>query len=631
MTEKELTKKELKKLKKKNKKKGPIRTEAIIPIVALILIVVLFNIFFLDALIKKGMESIGTRVYGAQVDVSDFKSSFLDLSVKVGKIEFTNKEKPELNLFEIGSIEFKGLWDAALRAKLVIENVEVKDILLMSKRKSPGKVLPPGDPNSAQKQLREKVLNKFQDAYEGNILGEIAGILGGKGISKVKDSLLKGLKSEKLYAEVSKQFDKRKDELEKAKNNLPSDKDLKSFEKRFNDIDWGGIGDLRKAPKVLKEISELEKDVSKAVKSVDTAKRKVDESVKYFEGAKKQADNSIDEDVNSVSKRMKIPQLDSKSITGTLFGKEIYGKLDQVAEYQKIAKDYMPPKRKKEEPKYAKPPRQAGRNYQFGTPRSYPSYWIKKVAINSKNNQGSIAGAIKNISADQNLAGAPTTAKINGDFPGVDVRGVKADLVFDHRQEVPRDSMQASVDSYPVTNKLLTKSNDVTLSIAKASLASTMSAKFNGEIFDIKILNKFNNSELNYDSPSNELKRLLAAVSKKANLVTLEILAKGALKDLKLEAKSNLANLIQSAVAGVVKERIKEEEQKIRQAVEGKIADERKKVEAQLAQVKNQYEGELKKTENELNKFKKDIDNKVKKEKKNAEKNLFKGIKGIKL
>ncbi len=602
-----------------------------VPLIIVLAIICLFNIFFLDSLIKKGMETLGTRVYGAQVDVSGFRSSFTDLSVKIGKIEFTNKEKPELNLFEIGSVEFKALWDAALRAKLVIENVEVKDILLMSKRKSRGKVLPPGDPNSAQKQLREKVLSKFESAYEGNILGEIAAILGGKGISKVKDSLLRGLKSEKLYAEISDQFEKRKKELEKAKNDLPSEKDLKSYEKRFNDIDWNGIGDLRKAPKVLKEISDLEKDVSKSIKSVETAKRKIDNSVKYFESAKKRADNSIDEDVNSVSKRMKIPKLDSKSITGTLFGKEIYGKLDQVAEYQKMAKDYMPPKKKKEAPEYVKPARKAGRNYQFGTPRSYPSYWIKNVAINSHNKQGSIQGGIKHISSNQTLAGNPTSAKIKGDFPGVNVRGVEGNLVFDHREEVPKDSMKASVASYPVVNKLLTKSSDVRLSIAKASLAAFMDAKFNGEVFDIKINNKFNNSELAYESPSKELETLLSAVSEKANKVTLDILAKGALSDLKLEAKSNLAKLIQDAVAGVVRARIKEEEKKIRQAVKAKIQEEKNKVDSQISQIKNQYESELKSRERQLEKFKKDIDQKVKKEKKNAESNLFKGLKGIKL
>ncbi|NJM09721.1 MAG: hypothetical protein HC883_02150 [Bdellovibrionaceae bacterium] len=63
------------------------------------------------------IEYVGTQVNGAEVNVGHLNTSFLRASLEIGGIEVTDKNKPERNLVEVGSIKFKMLWDALLRAK----------------------------------------------------------------------------------------------------------------------------------------------------------------------------------------------------------------------------------------------------------------------------------------------------------------------------------------------------------------------------------------------------------------------------------------------------------------------------------------------------------------------------------
>ncbi|RZA08901.1 MAG: TIGR03545 family protein, partial [Proteobacteria bacterium] len=166
----------------KKKKQGPFRTEAIIPSVIILALVYGYFYFFFDTHLRKGLELAATNIHGAEVNIGKIETSFWRASFSMRNLEVTNKEQPTHNLFEVGEIRTKLLWDALLRMKGVVEDASVLDIRAYTKRSHPGYVLPepkPGTENGLLAKAQAQVLKQTRAKLNNNFLGDIAEVLSG--------------------------------------------------------------------------------------------------------------------------------------------------------------------------------------------------------------------------------------------------------------------------------------------------------------------------------------------------------------------------------------------------------------------------------------------------------------------
>ena len=256
------------------------------------------NIFFLDSSIKKAIEFGATRANGAEVNVGSVAVGISDLSIKVKKIQFTNADEPMMNTFEIGNISFQALWDGILRAKVVINEAKLENIQFKTKRSSKGYVIPEED-KAKNSQMTKEVLEKTKKEFEGNILGAIAALISGSGVAKgarVEDNL----KSKQKYEELSKQIDSKSKEMDQAFKNLPDKKELSSLNSRLGKIRWKDIGNIAKAPGVLKEIDTLKKDIDRTKKKFDTANKLVNTNIKFINNGQKDIQNLVENNLSDL-------------------------------------------------------------------------------------------------------------------------------------------------------------------------------------------------------------------------------------------------------------------------------------------------------------------------------------------
>src|SRR5690606_6742332 len=125
--------------------------------------------FFFDTHVRKLSEYMLTQVHGAEVNIGDFNTSFLNASLKIEKIQITDKNRPERDLFRVGEIRFKALWDGLLRAKVVIDEASITNIQALVPRDRPGRVLPPPPPGEpgvlaqVEREIVEQTRSKLQD------------------------------------------------------------------------------------------------------------------------------------------------------------------------------------------------------------------------------------------------------------------------------------------------------------------------------------------------------------------------------------------------------------------------------------------------------------------------------------
>ena len=609
---------------KVKKKKGPIRTGAVIPFIVFTTLTIVFNIYFLDATIQKTMEFVGGKINGAEVNIGSVHSSFKKLTIDISKIQFTNKKIPTENLFSIEKIKFNLLWDAILRGKGVIELAEIKGILLGQQRKKTGVVYPVEiDKKTGNNKLTQETLEKVEKEFNGNVFGDIAGVMAGGSTGDITDEVKNSLESKKRFEALNLEIKTAKVQFDKDLKALPSGKELNQLKARFNNIRWKDLSNLIKAPKILQEADKLNKDINKALKSYDDVSKNTQSKINQLNNSYKEAESYISKDLNSISSRMNLPKLDQNSIARMLFGGEVLEKVKEAKKYQAMAQKYMP--EKKEKPVPVKKLRGKGRDYQFGKPNSYPLFWLKLAKINSENKQGKISGKIENVTNDQTATGKLTELQVKGDFPPLNIRGVYGSLVLDHRKS-PIAKLAGGVKSYLMENKTLSDSKDVQFILEKSAVNMKVSGTLQTDLVDLKIDNRFTNIVYKTKAKSPAVDEVLKDVATKTKVLTLDAKAKGSWNDIKFDIKSNLAKAIESSVRSLVKEKIEAAQKKIRDDIEKQISGAKNSATNELNKIKGEYTKQMEQAKNEMNKIKAQIKAEEKKAKK-ALKNPFKGIK----
>ena len=612
----------------KKKKSGFIRTGAVVPFLIVALVTTLFSIFLLDGVIKRTLEYVGGRINGAEVNVASVSTSFRDLSVEVKGIEFTNSNEPTHNLFEIGRIRFQMMWDAILRAKIVIDESSMTDIKVATKRKSAGEIYPP-EQSSATTEAAKETFKNAKEEFKGNIFGDVSALLAGDSSKDVLKNIEGELKSKQFYKDLEAQVEQKEGELKQMFAELPKGKEIDQYDDRFKAIDWNGLKDLKKAPKILKEADDLKDDVKNTVKKYNEAVKRVETEIKFVEESKKQAEKLIDEDIKALESKMSIPNLDSTAIASVLFGPEFVDSLSKYNKYFEMAKEYMPPKKDTKEVVAAKPARGSGRNYQFGTPRSYPMFLLKLANISSENEQGNVSGKIENITTDQLVINKPTRLELKGNFPPKEITGVNVTAIFDHRQIV-NDSIRLSVASFPVADKALSKSDSVNFVMSRAVAATSAEAKLVQDRLSLNLDNTFSSIDYTVGAKTKTVEELLQGVAEEAKTVTLNAQASGTVEKLSFKLKTNLAEIIKTAVGKVLQKKITEARDKIKGDIEEKIGANKAKIDQKLSELKTKYKGEIDKQKGKIDQLTGKIDQKKDSAKAGLEdkgKDLLKGLK----
>jgi len=112
------------------------RWKFFIPFVVVVGVVTLFNILFLDVIIKKVLISAGESVFGAKVEVRYLRTGFSDLSVTIKDLSIADKDDVWKNLFETEKIRFALKPLPLLSAKFNIDEVSIEGMRFGTQRKT---------------------------------------------------------------------------------------------------------------------------------------------------------------------------------------------------------------------------------------------------------------------------------------------------------------------------------------------------------------------------------------------------------------------------------------------------------------------------------------------------------------
>lgn len=622
------------------KAKGPFRTEAAIPILIVIALTWGYFHFFFDRNLKSIMQTVGYHVLGAQVDIQNLETSFWRASFRLQGLEITNAQNPSRNMAVIGDIRFGVSWDGLLRAKLIINEMAVEQIQIDTARKSPGRVKPPeppkpedNKPSALEKEaakLKEKALAKAKSEYSENAIGDLAAMLSGSSGSDQLGKIEESLASKAKLAELQKAYDEKSKVWQQKLAELPKPAEIQSIGDRINKIKASNFKNPQELVESLNQLKVVAEDADKKYKQISQTSSDLTSDLKMFEQGLKEVDALVKKDIADLEKRFKIPKLDAKALAESLFRPYLQPYLSRFHQYKAMADKYLPPNlMKKGKPdevdiQMQPRPRAKGVTYEFGRAKSYPIFWIKKISISSKASPtlgtGNLSGLITDVTSNQALIGRPTTAKLGGDFPSMQINGFAFEAIFNNLKAESLISYDLKVANYPLATRPLVDSSDVKIILQKADAELQSKGQLVGlKNFSMTLNNNLKKVDYEIKAQNETVDGILKNVFASLPVLTLDTKGEGELPDLDLSINSNLGPELQRGFETEVKKKIDEAKGKIQKMVDDQIGKEKSKLEGDVNKTKSQVDGEVKKVQAQLDAKKKDVDSKMNSAKKDEE------------
>lgn len=554
------------------------RWKAVIPISIFVLALVLFNIFFLDSIVEKGIETYGSKIAGAKVDVGSVDVKILKTSVMIRGLQIADKNDPWKNLVELENISFDYTIEPLLYKKLVIKEMSALGLRWGTERKVSGEL-----PKS--KREKEKTPSTFSKLGKKIQLPSIdtSQIKNLDWKSQIKPENLKSLKT---IEEARENASSLRNDWENKINGLEIQKTLNETKKTISaagNLKVSGIGDILKAKKTIDDLKRSQNSLKQKVQEVRSLKDSVKNDFGKVRSTLKSVKKIKDNDVGDILSNLNLPDFSAKGLSRSIFGPLWLNRLEKATFWIKTARKYMPAKKDKKEVKEEKPERRQGINVTFPGRKPLPTFLIKKIVLSGSTEKSTddldsirFKGEILGITSDPALYGKPTLIDISGQKNGR--RTLKGSLKgkLDHTGRVPKDEFVLSVKNIDLTDKKWDAPDYLPSTIASGRANADIQFGLNGPKMSARMNAKATKVKLSGSvPPKNQVERIIQDAFANLDDLIITATAWGSGDDLDFSVKTNLDNVISSRIKQSVGKEISQIRNQINDHV-NKLVEERK-------------------------------------------------------
>ncbi|MEO0293090.1 MAG: TIGR03545 family protein [candidate division WOR-3 bacterium] len=364
--------------------------------------VVLFNAFFKDRLIERGLERSLENIFEAKADIRDLNFNIFEGRINFKSLEVANCRKPFRNLFELGETEIHLDLQKLIRGKVIINNVKFQEIRWDTERKTSGAL------------TRRK--KKTSPAIEiPKSFGEFFLEDSKKVVMEIIEREKKNIKSPKLLEELVEKYKSLEDKWKE--NSAKQKKGIEGLPKIIEPIKTIKVEEIKTVEEAINSYNKVE-DAYKEIKLLESkfsnTYKELKEALGIVNEDKKKIENTIKSDYSYLSSFIKSPEKRKEIVTSILrpiierYTKEIHNRFKIWIYYFEKLKPMIKRREGKELVLRA-----YGRDVTFPT-TILPKFWIKNIDVSL----GSVAERnlygikVKHITSDQNLINSPTTFSI---------------------------------------------------------------------------------------------------------------------------------------------------------------------------------------------------------------------------
>ncbi len=428
------------------------RWKFVIPAAIFVAAIALFNILFLDAMIKKAVVASGEFIFGARVEVVSLKTRFRDMSIKIKGLAVANKKETFKNLFEIGEIRFSINPVHLLSKKFIINEMIVSELKTGTERKTSG-ALPPkkikkhdARRKKEKKTFTGKLMARLKEKGEKEIkalpaFGSIKSFEKEiKGISIQKAFSVDDIESLKEFENLKSSFSDKNEQYKKKLSDFKTDEKLALVNAQIravSEIKLQSASDIEPAKKTLNELNAARQELENVYKEIAKTREELAADFGANVALIARINELKNKDYERISQKLKLPQISFGNLSEAIFGPVWINRVNAALHYIELARKYMPSRKKGD--KKVIFVRRKGRDVMFPKEYTPPAFLLKKTLLSGSfgsTDPLGFTGIATDITSDPVLHGQPVIIKMEG---SKGVRRIDLFSQLDHTKEASYD------------------------------------------------------------------------------------------------------------------------------------------------------------------------------------------------
>ncbi|KYK37218.1 MAG: hypothetical protein AYK18_18415 [Theionarchaea archaeon DG-70] len=543
-----------------------LRKKGVILLSVIVIILVVLNVFFSDRWIEKRLESFGSRVVGAKVELSGLKFSLLRMQIQWKRVQVTDPNNTWYNLFETGSCNFHLAPEPLLSKKFIIEGFQLQDIEFNTPREEDGRLS-----RKATARKPPKIVQKLRDNLKAELDQMPVFDSGAFTFSIDPDELWEriDLQSPGKIQSLKENYEQTFTVWEERFNDLRGREDLDALRTQIQSMNVDRIDTVQELQQNMVTIHDIYDRVNKYAESVRHTRSNFENDLGEIQHSPSVVSAWIEEDYRRAFQLIQPPEMTTRNIAKLLFGERVINKIDRVAGFIGKVRTYSE-KARAVLPDKEKPQRLHGLDIPFPEYNALPNFWIKDIDLSGVTSAGTyIKGSITNIVSRQAIIGKPTTIEILGE--GTGGAGLFLNGIVDHRGEVPKELLKIEISKVPLKDMRLSSFPLIPYRFTSGEGFILAELDFLGSDFESTVDFKGRNVGLDYAQRSSDISPYLYKISteiaQSIQKIDLRASVRQTPEDFDFFIKSNVDDVIAEKVSMIITDEVT----KTRQYLDQKI------------------------------------------------------------
>jgi uncharacterized protein (TIGR03545 family) len=533
-----------------------IRWSGLIPFAVIVITTILFSWLLLDSLVKNLIESKGSELVGAKVELQSADVGLIPLRIKLNGLQVTDPDNVMRNMVVIDNIHFEMDSAQLLFGKVIVDEMTVAGVRINQARKTSGKL------QTVIKEKKEKPAEKPRDET-GN--GEDTGIKL-PDVQTVINKESKHLQAQQAQwkndlAEVEQRW-------QKLQKGLPDAEKFADYKRRNNAIKSMPVGNVLEKTAKLKAQAKLYQEVQADLKRIQQARNTFKKDLQLLRNSYSQLRNAPSQDLDAIMEKYNISAEGSVNASQLLLGDSG----DEWVEYGLKIYEYLAPMLFSDEAEVEeqKPARAEGRDIRFREYEPLPGFLIRKIYLSTELPSGRYQGNILNISSDQGIIGKPMTFELHGsELAHGEVAKVYGEFNRLDRK-APVDEIHYVMQGRKLTNHSYVSRPGLKIVFTEGQQNSSMDAFKRGSQLDINYRDNFSSLVYNNEAGSNKMSRLIAETMAEIPAFYMATRVQGQWKRPRIRINTDLDQKMSARLRQSYQEQINQYKKELRLALEEK-------------------------------------------------------------
>jgi len=536
-----------------------IRWQGLITFVVLLLFVTVAWFLFVDVAVKKIIESKGTKLVKAKVELADADFSIFPLGLSLTGLEVTNPDAPMTNAFQVDHVALSLEGTKLLRRKVVFKEMTLEGVKLNTPRKTSGAI--------HEKRSRIPVVSK--EPSEKKVKWPSFKIPDAKEILQKEK-----LQSLELIASFREDIQKEKEKWQSRLAQLPDKNKLREYQKKIDRLKSGKQRGIEEIFGGVNEVLTIQKELSRDLDIIKTAQKELGQNMTSLRKRMAEVKKAPQEDVRRLKEKYSTSPEAMANASRLFFGKKVGNWIDTFLKWhKKLGPITERMKEKKHGREVVKPIRGKGVDVRFKEQEAYPDFLIRIAHVAIEVPAGLVKGQVRNITPDQDILGVP----LMYEFEGMNLTGItslKIDGSLNHVDpSSTKDTANVLIRGYDISDMDLSSDSELPIVLKKATADLEARVIIAGETLkanSLTILQSVNMNIPNEKETSSLIKALTSAISDiKAFNLKAEI--SGTIQAYDLKLSSDLDSMLKDAVKKQVKAQAVQFEKRLQSVIQEKV------------------------------------------------------------